>query len=530
MGSSLPVLIVGAGPTGLMMAITLAHQGVPFRIIDRKSEPTQTTNAAGIHPRTIEIFNQMGISQQFIEAGVCCHNLEMQSEGRILAQLRLDQVNSLYNFILMLPQSETEKLLSQHLESLNVKIERSTELIDLVIKERKALATLKYSDERDEIVEADWVIGCDGYHSTVREKSDIKMVGTDIPQEFLVADIRIQSEVPPDTIVMFFTQGTILGLFPLKGNKYRMVANSNQLENKKSFSEEEIKTIVKSHTSGKCEVTEILWASPFWIHSKIAESLRKNNIFIAGDAAHVHSPAGAQGMNTGLQDAFNLGWKLALIYRNQANQSLLDSYQAERYPIMKKLVNFTEKLSHLALTKNSFIINVRNFFFKHIAGKSTYIQNRAAALVTQLSLNYENSPIVEKNTRGRSKSPRPGDRAPNVIIQDDLTLFSYLDNTKHNLLLFAGDNTNQSLQMLINVCQWVEESVGNVVETHIVINRPVDVKSLILDKDMLVHQKYQVTSPSMCLVRPDRYIGLFMGEVNQALLQSYLKRIGIHLN
>lgn len=522
-----PVLIVGAGPTGLLMAIELARYNIPFRIIDKKAEPTQTTNAAGIQTRTLEILEHIGLSDQFIGAGLPVHTLQLEAEGNQLATLLLNRIDSHFKFILMLPQSQTEAIFNQYIKQLNVTVERSVELIDLKQDSDKVTVTLKHADNSSETAEFQWVIGCDGYHSIVRDKSNIQMVGSDIPQEFVVADIRIKATIDPETIIMYFTKGTVFGLFPLRDNKYRIVANSNQAENKKSFSDAEIKQIVQHHTKNKVEATEILWSSPFWIHSKVAEKLRQGRVFIAGDAAHVHSPAGAQGMNTGLQDVYNLAWKLALVIQNQVNPSILNSYEPERLPIIKSIVTITEKLSHLVLTHNRFVLGLRNFFFKHIAGKSTFLQNIVAARVTQISLNYRKSPIVEQQTKGRTNSPKPGDRLWDVEMKNGRRLYDYIKDTQHHLFLFTGrTTTSEQLQEMNDINAKLSQQFSNLIKVHVITDQALQFANVIDDKDYSIHKRFGITKSSMCLVRPDQYIALFMAEISLKSLLDFIQRIG----
>ena len=337
MQDTLPVLIIGAGPTGLMMACQLARLGIHFRIIDKNAEPTKTTNAAGIQTRTLEIFDQMDIVDRFLEQGKKCHIFQIYGEKSSLATVLLNTIDSHYKYILMLPQCNTEKILTDYLEELKHSVERSVELINLTRAENKMQATVQHATGQTENIECSWIVGADGYHSITREKAGIPMTGSDINQMFFVADAKLKTNLTADAVIVFLNKGTLIGLFPLHENTYRIVANSNQINFKKSYSTDEINELVARYTHGHCAVTEIFWSSPFWIHSKLAKSMQHERVFIAGDAAHVHSPAGAQGMNTGLQDAYNLAWKLALVINHKANIKILDSYSTERYPIVKTI-------------------------------------------------------------------------------------------------------------------------------------------------------------------------------------------------
>ncbi|KTD56589.1 FAD dependent oxidoreductase [Legionella santicrucis] len=529
------VLIVGAGPTGLMAACEMARYGISFRIVEKKSEPTKTTNAAGIHTRTLELLDHIGLVDKFVAAGLKSDLMVLYSGQNKLAQISLQTDSSLFKYILMLPQSFTELFLNERLEELGHHVEREREVIGIKQENNGIISTIKHSDGSIETIESDWIIGCDGYHSIVREQSQIPMAGADIDKEFFVADVRVQTNAIPNAVIMYFTKGTVLGLFPLagdeKGNdKYRIVANTNLPGIKKLFNDQEIKELVYNHTAKQCTVTEVLWSSPFWIHSKIAERLHQGRAFIAGDAAHVHSPAGAQGMNTGLQDIYNLAWKLALVIQKKADPSLLDSYQDERYRIMKYVVGVTHKLSFLALTTNRFVIAIRDFMMKNVGGRSKIFQDKLTKYVVQLAWNFRNSPIVDKDTKGRSCLPKPGDLAPNVQLQTDTTLFDSLRNTQHNLLIFTGLSPNAATLNNINLTyQWINAHAKELIKPHIIAAQKSDFSCAIDDYTLDIHHRYNVTKPCLCLIRPDRYIALFKEGTDYHLVQDFFNRIRIFL-
>lgn len=528
-----PVLIVGAGPSGLMMALELSRFGIPVRIIDRKASQTLTTNAAGIQTRSIELFEHIGIAKDFLDRGVPTTSLEIHHQKKRLAKVPLDIVDSFYKFILMLPQSETEHILNQELEKRNVRVERNVELLELQQESDKVISLLKTADGKTETVENDWVIGCDGYNSTVRNHAKIKMVGKDFDQEFFVADVRLKSKFDRSSVNMILNNGALIGVFSLpdgKNDKYRIVGNVGKDQNKDKFTQAEIKQIVNDYSEGECEVTEVIWSSPFWIHSKMAAQLRNQSVFIVGDAAHVHSPAGAQGMNTGLQDAFNLSWKLALVIKGQAKPKILDSYQEERYPIIKNVLSFTETLAFFGLTQNPFIIRLRNFIFRNVTDKVRFVQNKMVGLITQTTLTYKKSHLICKQTQGHSSGPQPGERAPDVLLEDKSRVYDFLRNNQHNVFLFTGlDASPETLRHVLEAYQKISEGTGGLVKPYIVSDQKIEGTNAIVDTGLAIHKRYAVNKPSMCLIRPDQYIALFMGEVNADVLRKSLSEMGFNL-
>lgn len=528
--SEIPVLIVGAGPSGLMMALELTRYGIPVRIIDRKPAATQTTNAAGIQTRTIEIFEHIGIEKDFLEKGIKNNALDIYYQKDRLARIPLDNVDSFYNFILMLPQSDTEAILNKELQARNIEVERNVELIELKQERGQVVSKLKSWDGHIETLTTDWVIGCDGYNSTVRNNANIKMVGKDFDQEFFVADVKLYSKYDRNSVNMFIDRGTLVGIFSLpdsQNSKVRVVGNVGKHINKDKFTDDEIKKFVSDYTHGECRVDQVLWSSPFWIHSKVAAKLRNQSLFIAGDAAHVHSPAGAQGMNTGLQDAFNLAWKLAYVIQNKANPPILDTYGQERLPIIHNVIKLTESLAFMGLSTNKLLLMIRNFLIKNVPGRISFIQKKMVGLVTQVSLKYNHSSLIDKRSEKRDGNPKPGVRLPDVSLGNDKRLYDYLRNEKFNLLLFTAKAPSAERMKNAKLAyQQIEETMGTLVKPYIISDHKADVANFIEDNEFAIHSRYEVNKPSICLVRPDQFIALFISELNPKAVVEFLHNAG----
>ena len=418
MDNHVPVLIVGAGPTGLMMACELARRSIPFRLFDKKSERTLSSNATWIQTRTIEIFDQMGIVDRFLKAGHTCDAINLYIEGKQITKIPLNTIDSIYPFILMLPQSETEKIMNDYLNELHIQVERSLELVDIKIDKNTILSTIKHPDGHTETVTSDWLVACDGANSMIREKCGLHFPGEDLTEQFIVADASIDfSFMPKNEIHFFFDQGTIFAAFPLGSNKYRIAANLHLDYTRKIFTEREIIEIVQERAHGQYYVTNVAWISSFWIHGKLAEHMRHGPVFLAGDAAHLLSPAGGQGMNTGLQDAHNLAWKLALVIQGHANPSLLDSYELERYPIVKASVDQNEYFTKIALYDDTFLTKV-NQFSQELSHDQIALSKKIGDSLTQIDIKYEHSPVIDYEENAKDKSPTVGERAPDVVINE----------------------------------------------------------------------------------------------------------------
>ena len=283
MEDRLPVLIVGAGPTGLLMACELARHGIAFRIIDKNPKQTSSSNATWIQPLTIELFDAMGIAGQFVKLGHRCDGIHLHAREKLSLHISLKYIDSIYPYILMLPQSETEKILIAHLESFNIPIERSLELIDLKQdnQDQSVTATLRHASGKVETITSHWLIACDGSNSLVRKKCEINFPGEDLPEQFMVADAQMNSFHAHNEIHAFFDKKTVFIVSPLGSNKYRIMANIHQSHPRKFFIEKEVREIVSERTHATYNVNSVSWIFPFWIHSKVVPQMRKGSVFLA---------------------------------------------------------------------------------------------------------------------------------------------------------------------------------------------------------------------------------------------------------
>lgn len=510
---NLPVLIVGAGPTGLTMACILARYGINFRIIDKKPERTLASNATWIQSRTIELLDQMGLLDRFKSIGHPCDAINLFSDGKHLAKLSLKDINSIYPFILMLPQSETEKILEENLKELNHTVERSTELIDVQCNSDIVTSTLKSSDGHTETVTSHWLIACDGANSMVRQKCGIYFPGEDLKEQFMVADATIDfSHLPKNEIQFFFDTGTVLVAFPLGENRYRLAANLHLDYPRQNFYEKEVIELVQERAHGNYYVTDVAWVSPFWIHGKVAEHMQKGPILLVGDAAHIHSPAGGQGMNTGMQDAYNLAWKLALVIKEKAKSSLLESYQIERYPVVKDIVDQSEYFTKLALFDENFLSKLKTF--------SQELPKEFGNQLTQLDIQYKKSPII--NYQNKSDLLQPGQRAPDLTIGKS-TLYQYFNVTQHNILLFTGRNpTNESIEKINHLQKSLENQYPELIKFYIVSNNQISGNNIV-DTDWAIHAGYQITKPAIFIIRPDTYISFYSEDLNIESIEKSLR-------
>ncbi len=521
--SNIPVLIVGAGPTGLMMAYELARHGIAFRIIDKKAEQTKNSNAAALQTRTLEIFKQIGIADEFFRVGQPCKSLHFYDRGKEFASAKLNDLNSIYHCILALPQAATEKILNKKLADLHHQVERSRELTEVKINLNDIEAVVRHEDGVVETIRCQWLLGCDGAHSTVREKCRFKFPGNDLPEQFVVADSVMDSFLRSDEIHIFTAKGYMLGVFPLGEGRFRLGGNMNLGYERKIYTENDIRDIVAERTYGQFNARTVSWISPFWIHSKMSEEMRRGNVFLLGDAAHIHSPLGGQGMNTGLQDAHNLAWKLALVVQGRADQRILDSYDDERLPIIKDVVDSTDRFTRILLIKNPVVSFFRKYaikFMLSIPAVNRYITRR----LTQLNIRYQQSSFISYQSKLANVEPRSGERAPDVKFNADNHFYDYLNDNNHHLICFTGD---RDIFKVVDQCKQIVSSLlgpyKDLLKLHLVtphlIDEPIE---QIFDEANVMHQAYNIKDPTLVLIRPDGYICLKSDNFDPEPLKNFL--------
>lgn len=508
MNAQLPVLIAGAGPTGLLLACELSRRGIDYRIIDKKSAPTTGSNATWIQSRTLELLDHAGLASSFIRAGHACDAINLHVDGKHLVRIPLDRIDSVYPFILMLPQSETELILSKRIQETGRRVERSTELLDVKQDGSSVTASLRNSQGEKEIMHCRWLIACDGASSKVRECCHIVFPGEDLTEQFVVADAHIDSFMTKNEAHLFFDEGTLFSASPLGANNYRIAANLHLDHPRKTLYEKEIIELVQERGHGAYYVKDISWISSFWVHGKLVDNMRVGSVFLAGDAAHVHSPAGGQGMNAGMQDAYNLAWKLALVIQGKAREELLESYHAERHPVANEIVNLTEQLTKLALYDPEFLNKLRTFSEKIINGNEKTLAE-VESMISQTGIHYLASPVIDYGQIISGHSPGPGDRLPDVMIDKQARLYDILRHPLHSILLFTGTSKKDDvINKLLLIRDSLENQFGEYARSIVIAIGDVSKREFVVqDNDGGIHKQFHIEKPAVLVIRPDCYVG-----------------------
>jgi len=386
------VLIVGAGPVGLFLANECARRGLRWRLLEARSGQSEHSKALAIMPRTLEIFDMAGIVSPFLEIANRVTSAAIITHGRTLARMQFTPEDSPYPFVAMVPQDVTERLLLEQLQRKSGEVDYETAFVSAVQHEDHVSVTV---DQRGEHVEltAAFVVGCDGAHSTVRHLLNLPFEGGQYHDTFLLADVETNETLPADEMQLCPNESGPLAIFPMSATRRRIVATTENAKDERP-SLEVVRELLALRAPGGIEARALLWSSYFHIHHRQVAQLRAGRIFVAGDAAHIHSPFGAQGMNTGLQDVWNLVWKLDLTARDHGSEELLESYTAERRPVIKHVIDITDFMTKAMGTPSKLAQALRNTVIPVVSRLAPF-QHAFVQTLSELGISYRGSPIVE---------------------------------------------------------------------------------------------------------------------------------------
>jgi 2-polyprenyl-6-methoxyphenol hydroxylase-like FAD-dependent oxidoreductase len=408
------VVVVGAGPVGLTMAAELARYGVSVRIVDKAAERTDKSKALVLWSRSLELIDRMGCGLSFVTAGLKVTAANIFARGSQVAHISLDTLATPHPYALMLPQSETERLMEQHLNGCGVQVERQVELVRFVPDEDRVSAVMRHADGQEETLDAAWLIGCDGAHSSVRHGLGMQFEGDTLPSDWILADVRLDGLGNPPSVDTYWHSDGVLALFPISPGRYRIIADIGETKpgvHRSDPTLEEVQTLLDRRGPGGIQATAPVWLAGFQINERKVADYRAGRAFLVGDAAHIHSPAGGQGMNTGMQDACNLAWKLALVCRGlAASKPLLDSYSIERSEVGRQVLANAGRLTALATMRGGLRQGLRNHVASLVFGLSP-VRQAMTNTVAELSIGYPKSPLTQADG-SRHFNPGAGARYP----------------------------------------------------------------------------------------------------------------------
>jgi 2-polyprenyl-6-methoxyphenol hydroxylase-like FAD-dependent oxidoreductase len=524
------VLIVGAGPIGLTAAAELARRDVAVRIVDRAPQPSTETKALGVQARTLELWDRLGIAERAISRGLPVRRFNIFSERHLIASFDLGTLPTAYPYILMLPQNQSEALLTERLAELGTTVERGVELTEFQQQQDHVRAVLHRSDGAVEQVEAGYLLGCDGPGSTVRERLGVRFEGNALEERFAVADLRVEWDLPYDELFAFLHTGEFITFFPMRGGLHRVaIAYTKREAPTGEVTLEEVQ-----HALDKCgppvaRITEIQASGRFRINQRAVDRECVGRVFLAGDAAHVNSVVGAQGMNIGIQDAANLGWKLALTCAGRADPALLDSYPTERRQAARRTVRGTAFFTRLTLLHNQGLVLARRRLLPLILSRSK-TRTRIEWALSQLDISYV-ARARPGSPNGMPPAPVEGDRAPDVTLYDGanrpIQLLEALREDQFSLIL-AGPDGPEADQRQGHVdrllASYPDVHAYRVTAGPAPHARPDARITALLDGDGTFQEQYRIEQPTLMMLRPDGYVALRLEEWGTQQLEAHLGR------
>lgn len=405
------VLVVGAGPVGMTLACELARFGIGLRIVDKAAQRTDKSKALVVWSRTLELLDRGTGSDRFRQAGFKVAAVNFIAGGQLVGRVEMGSVNSPYPYALMLPQSETERLLEERLLSLGAPVEREVELSGFTQRANGVDAELRHAEGQVEALSADWIVGCDGAHSLVRHTLAVPFTGKTQDSDWMLADVHMRGYPCPDTeaSIYWHKDGPFV-IFPISPGRYRVLADlpTSGAQHPPTPNLEQAQAVIDRRGPPGLQAFDPIWLAGFRINGRKVSNYRSGRAFLAGDAAHVHSPAGGQGMNTGMQDAFNLAWKLALVVKGTCSEHLLDSYSAERSYVGDQVLKSASQLTAVGTIKNPVGQAVRNVI-GHLMLGLVPVQQKFADTMTEVSIGYPDSPLNGPSLSSHV-GPKPGER------------------------------------------------------------------------------------------------------------------------
>ena len=495
-----PVLIAGAGPTGLVLALWLTRLGVKVRIIDKAAEPGTTSRALAVQARTLELYHQVGLDDAVIAGGVKIQAINLWVGGRKVAAVPLTGAGenlTPYSFALAFPQDAHERLLIEQLAALGVRVERRTELRGFTQHERSVTATLRRSDGTEETCEAEYIAGCDGASSVVRAQLGVGFPGGTYSGLFYVADVVGTGAPANKDLHADIEDADFLLLFPLGGDRHwRLVGTVHDLPKGEhgTLTFDDVRGKAMEHL--RLTVEKVNWFSTYRVHHRVALKFRDRRAFLLGDAAHIHSPVGGQGMNTGIGDAVNLAWKLAEALKGDLSASILDTYEPERIAFARRLVATTDRGFVVVTSRGAVATLIRTRIVPRVLPLLFRLRAFRELLfrtVSQTQINYRHSALSE----GAAGKVRGGDRLPWVQLDSGQDNFDVLTAVEWQVHVYgepqrALSDTCAELQVPLRAFVWTTKM-----------------------------HRAGLRKDALYLVRPDGYVGLADADANADGLRRY---------
>lgn len=516
------VIIIGAGPSGLMMAAQLLRFGIQPIILDAKDGPVKQSRALVLHARSLEIYDQMNLADEAVKKGKKLEYIALNDGENEVERIPFGDIGkdlSKFPFVQILEQSSNERLLIDDLTKACCPISWQTHYLnhkndgDLIILNAKCL-------EEELTFSCKWLVAADGASSSVRKNLGIDFIGGTYRQQFYLADLDLKTKFIDDAVRLFLGNDDFAACFPMKeSNSFRFIGMvPDHLKNKEDFVFADVKSYLNKSIDYPLQINKCNWFSTYHLHHRMASQFRKSNIFLIGDAAHVHSPVGGQGMNTGLQDAYNLAWKLAGVIQDKFDEGILKSYEQERIPVAKYLLKTTDRAFKFATSKNFILKISRKFIFNFLIKsiwKNEKLSFKLFKLISQTGISYSNSNI--NLNLSQSEKIKAGDRLPFIKFYDEkkeeeTNLHEWCKGNRFTLLLIGYfDKEN-----LFYFARWINLTY----DIQLYYLPPTD-----KNKHLFKHLDVIEGEKKMILVRPDLHISFLSDRIDRDVLNNYLETV-----
>jgi 2-polyprenyl-6-methoxyphenol hydroxylase-like FAD-dependent oxidoreductase len=503
------VIIVGAGPTGLALACQFIRYGVDFVIFDRNETTTPHSKAIGVQARTLEIYEQIDLADKLIAEGAIAAKARMITGGKVRGEAEFAEMGkgmSAYPFVLIVEQGRHEKLLYDFIKSGGKDVLWKTGLESFTQNENGVSVTVKRANGEIETIDAQFLVGCDGAKSPVRHSLGLTFEGSTFARMFYVADVEIDWNFSHDAGQAFLLKNNLLAFFPMKGEKQWRIVGTFPEEFAKDEGDvlyEEIEEQIKQDAALELDITRVNWFSTYKVHTRHVEKFSLGRCFLAGDSAHIHTPAGAQGMNTGIQDGYNLAWKMAMVLSGEAGEKLLETYNEERLPNAQNLLETTDRFFNLAASPDWIFRVLRMYVFPYVASiafRLNAVKKFIFPRVSQIGINYRHSSLSKNQGNFKIKA---GDRMPYFEI-DGASIYDRLREPKFHFLTFY-ENENRA--------KFDEIVLPDLVDFHAFFLTPILAEIFGADKTFSI------------LLRPDNYIGIIFPGAAVEPAMNYLEKI-----
>jgi 2-polyprenyl-6-methoxyphenol hydroxylase-like FAD-dependent oxidoreductase len=544
------VVIVGSGPTGLMAAALLTRCGVKVRILDKSEQQAHESRAFGVQAKSMELFLSMGLADEFLNRGLIATGVQAFVDGEKVGGFNFDDIgraDTPYSFLLEVPQWDIEAILVEDLRRLGVEVEHNVEVTGFEQSAEGVVVHAKDKSGASLEARGSYLIGADGAHSIVRKTLGLRFEGAPYPQGFLLADCKIDWPLDYDHMKLFLHGRDLAVYFPLKGKDIGRIVAVKPVESDKAAPIEaqgsselpldEVQDALRDASCLDVTLSDPVWTSRYRIHHRGVNKYGEGRVFVAGDAAHIHSPAGGQGMNTGLQDAANLAWKLVLVLKGRAPIRLLDTYNSERWPVGQKVLNYTDKLFAGMASQTGWVSKLRNMLvplFAATLSRSGTVRAKAFHFVSQLGIRYHESEFVhDASSADASRAWRDGlsagHRAPDALFARNRDVFGLIQGYRfHVLALSRKPLSGDEIRYLSDDLAGLPKDIGIPLETHIIAHSLVGRDGRILQAESnQVFEAYGLTEETpqaLFFIRPDGYIAYRAERLDVKGLDDFLRQ------